>query len=37
MFDPDRDPTNFSYVDGGAVAAALHLKVSTNPGNDPRL
>jgi 3-phytase len=35
--DPDRDPTNFSFVDWGAVADALHLKVSTNPGNDPRL
>ena len=35
--DPDRDPTNFSYVDWGQVARALHLKVSTNAGNDPRL
>jgi 3-phytase len=35
--DPDRDPTNFSYVSWGAVADALHLKVSTTPGNDPRL
>ena len=35
--DPDRDPTNFSYVDWGQVALALHLKVSTNAANDPRL
>ena len=35
--DPDRDPTNFSYVDWGQVARALHLKVSTYSGNDPRL
>jgi 3-phytase len=35
--DPDRDATNFSYVDWGAVADALHLRVSTAAGNDPRL
>jgi len=35
--DPDRDPTNFSYVDWGDVADALRLKVSTRAANDPRL
>jgi 3-phytase len=35
--DPDRDATNFSFVDWGQVARALHLRVSTNPRNDPRL
>jgi 3-phytase len=34
--DEDRDPTNFSYVDWGDVAAALRLQVSTAAGNDPR-
>ena len=34
--DEDRDPTNFSYVDWGEVAEALHLKVSTRASNDPR-
>lgn len=34
--DDDRDATNFSYVDWSDVAAALHLKVSTVAGNDPR-
>jgi 3-phytase len=34
--DEDRDATNFSYVDWGEVAEALHLKVSTRAGNDPR-
>ncbi|RIQ22304.1 phytase [Jiangella rhizosphaerae] len=35
--DPERDATNFSYVDWGRVADALGLRVSTRPGNDPRL
>lgn len=35
--DPERDATNFSYVDWGQIADALGLKVSTTPGNDPRL
>ena len=35
--DPDRDPTNFSYVHWGEVAAALGLQGSTRAGNDPRL
>lgn len=35
--DPERDATNFSYVDWGRVADALDLQVSTNKGNDPRL
>jgi 3-phytase len=35
--DPDRDPTNFSYIDWGQVARAMQLRVNTNPGNDPRL
>ncbi len=35
--DPDRDPTNFSYVHWGEVADALGLQVSTRAGNDPRL
>ncbi|MFB9311121.1 3-phytase [Agromyces hippuratus] len=34
--DGDRDATNFSYVDWDDVAEALHLKVSTSAGNDPR-
>jgi 3-phytase len=34
--DQDRDPTNFSLVDWGDVANALHLQVSTNSRNDPR-
>jgi 3-phytase len=34
--DEDRDPTNFSLVDWGEVANALHLQVSTNSRNDPR-
>jgi 3-phytase len=34
--DDDRDPTNFSYVGWGEVAAALGLQVSTSAGNDPR-
>jgi 3-phytase len=34
--DENRDPTNFSYVDWADVADALHLKVSTRAGNDPR-
>jgi 3-phytase len=34
--DPERDPTNFSYVDWGDIADALHLTVSTKPNNDPR-
>lgn len=34
--DPERDATNFSYVDWGRVADALGLQVSTRPGNDPR-
>src|SRR5262245_8492771 len=34
--DEDRDPTNFSYVDWASVADALHLKVNTHAGNDPR-
>ena len=34
--DPDRDATNFSYISWGAVAEALHLKVDTTAGNDPR-
>ena len=32
----DRDATNFSYVHWDDIAAALHLKVSTAAGNDPR-
>lgn len=32
----DRDSTNFSLVDWGDVANALHLQVSTNSRNDPR-
>jgi 3-phytase len=35
--DPDRDPTNFSYVHWGDIADALHLRVDTTSGNDPRL
>jgi 3-phytase len=35
--DPDRDPTNFSYVHWGDVARALHLLVNTRAANDPRL
>jgi 3-phytase len=35
--DPERDPTNFSYVDWGEVADALSLKISTRAGNGPRL
>ncbi|MBB5786419.1 phytase [Jiangella mangrovi] len=35
--DPERDATNFSYVDWGQVADALGLQVSTDWGNDPRL
>jgi 3-phytase len=34
--DLERDPTNFSYVDWADIAGALHLTVSTKPGNDPR-
>jgi 3-phytase len=34
--DEDRDPTNFSYVEWGEVADALHLQVSTEERNDPR-
>jgi 3-phytase len=34
--EPDRDATNFSYVHWGDIAHALHLRVSTNTGNDPR-
>ena len=34
--DPDRDPTNFSYVHWGDIADALHLRVDTTRGNDPR-
>jgi 3-phytase len=34
--DEDRDPTNFSLVDWGDVANALHLQVSTESRNDPR-
>jgi 3-phytase len=35
--DPERDPTNFSYVDWGQIADALHLiRPSTGAGNDPR-
>lgn len=34
--DEDRDPTNFSYVDWGKIARALHLQVSTRASNDPR-
>lgn len=35
--DPERDPTNFSYVDWGQIADALHLmRPSTAAGNDPR-
>lgn len=34
--DGERDATNFSYVDWADVADALHLKVSTTAGNDPR-
>ncbi|MCF4119416.1 phytase [Antribacter sp. KLBMP9083] len=34
--DPERDATGFSYVDWGAVADALHLRVDTSAGNDPR-
>jgi 3-phytase len=34
--DPDRDPTNFSYVSWGSVAKALNLKVDTTAHNDPR-
>lgn len=34
--DGDRDATNFSYVDWDDIADALHLKVSTAAGNDPR-
>jgi 3-phytase len=33
--DPDRDPTNFSYVSWGSVAKALKLKVDTTVDNDP--
>jgi 3-phytase len=35
--DPDRDPTNFSYVSWGSIAEALKLKVDTTAGNDPRI
>ncbi|TDD64603.1 phytase [Jiangella aurantiaca] len=35
--DPERDATNFSYVDWGLVADALGLQVSTAPANDPRM
>lgn len=35
--DPERDATNFSYVDWGRIADALGLLVSTDAGNDPRL
>jgi 3-phytase len=35
--DPDRDPTSFSYVHWGEIARALHLRVDTTRGNDPRL
>ncbi|WP_116951673.1 phytase [Jiangella endophytica] len=35
--DPERDATNFSYVDWGQVADALGLQVSTRAGDDPRL
>jgi 3-phytase len=34
--DPDRDPTNFSYVSWGSIAKALKLKVDTTAENDPR-
>ncbi|KGN39252.1 phytase [Knoellia subterranea] len=34
--DPERDATNFSYVQFGDVADALDLKVSTAARNDPR-
>lgn len=34
--DEERDATNFSYVHWDDVADALHLKVSTSSGNDPR-
>ena len=34
--NPDRDPTNFSYVSWGSIAKALKLKVDTTAGNDPR-
>jgi 3-phytase len=34
--DPERDPTNFSFVDWGQIADALHLMPSTAAGNDPR-
>jgi 3-phytase len=34
--DEDRDPTNFSFVDWGDVAKALHLPISTESRNDPR-
>lgn len=34
--DAERDATNFSYVAWEDIAAALHLRVSTAAGNDPR-
>jgi 3-phytase len=34
--DPERDPTNFSYVGWGPIADALKLLVDTTAGNDPR-
>jgi hypothetical protein len=34
--DPDRDPTNFSYVSWGSVAETLKLKVDTTASNEPR-
>jgi 3-phytase len=34
--DEERDATNFSYVGWDDVADALHLKVNTRAGNDPR-
>jgi 3-phytase len=35
--DPERDPTNFSYVDWGQIADALRLmRPSTAARNDPR-
>jgi 3-phytase len=34
--DTERDPTNFSYVEWGDIADALHLQTSTRANNDPR-
>ena len=34
--DPDRDPTNFSYVSWRSIADVLKLQVNTTAGNDPR-